>query len=136
MSATTAAASALYRALIRRIDPHIPERLRPLWEHSAGPQTVFFWSPLVKWALVLAALSDCLDRPVERISTPQSASLAATGLIWSRYCVVIKPKNYALMSVNMLVAGTNLGQLGRVAWAKWNGTFPCEEEVQLSVKSL
>ncbi|KAI2809085.1 hypothetical protein RDWZM_003508 [Blomia tropicalis] len=117
------ASTRIYHGLIRTIDPHVPLRLRPLWEHPAGPKTVFFWSPIVKWALVIAAMSDVIDRPVENISASQSASLAATGLIWSRYCVVIKPKNYALMSVNMLVAATNLTQLGRVAYAQVNGSI-------------
>lgn len=99
--------------IIAVVDKRVPQRLRPLWEHPAGPKTVFFYCPIVKWALVIAGFSD-LTRPVENISPSQSASLAATGFIWSRYCLVIIPKNYALMSVNMLVGLSNLAQLGRV----------------------
>jgi hypothetical protein len=40
--------------------------------------------------------------------------LAATGLIWSRYSLVIIPKNYSLLTVNMFVAGTGLMQLSRI----------------------
>jgi uncharacterized protein YjfI (DUF2170 family) len=50
----------------------------------------------------------------------QSASLAATGVVWSRYSLVIIPKNYGLFSVNVFVAGTQIIQLYR-AWA-------CEQE--------
>lgn len=63
-------------------------------------------------ALVLAGLGD-LNRPVEKLSVPQSASLAATGLIWSRYSLVIIPKNYSLFAVNVFVAITSIYQLGR-----------------------
>ena len=42
-------ASAVYRATIKVADRFVPQKLRPLWEHPAGPKTVFFWSPLFKW---------------------------------------------------------------------------------------
>ncbi|OQR68512.1 brain protein 44-like [Tropilaelaps mercedesae] len=106
-------ASAAYRALVGRVDPHVPQRMRPLWEHPAGPKTVFFWAPLFKWCLVLAGLGD-LKRPAEKLSVTQSTALAATGIIWSRYSLVIKPKNYSLFSVNVFVGATGLYQLYRI----------------------
>ena len=45
-----------------------------------------------------------------------AASLAATGLVWTRYSMVIIPKNYPLFSVNFFVALTNVGQLIRIAF--------------------
>lgn len=60
----------------------------------------------------MAGLGD-LNRPAESLSIPQSASLAATGLIWSRYSLVIIPKNYSLFAVNVFVAITSLYQLSR-----------------------
>lgn len=36
------------------------------------------------------------------------------GLIWSRYSMVITPKNYSLFAVNIFVALTGLFQLGRI----------------------
>lgn len=65
-------------------------------------------------SLVVAGLND-LRRPANQLSIGQSLSLAATGLVWSRYSLVIIPKNYALFSVNVFVAGTQLVQLYR-AW--------------------
>lgn len=62
--------------------------------------------------LVIAGIGD-LQRPVENLSIPQSISLAATGLIWSRYSLVIIPKNYSLFAVNVFVAGTQCYQLYR-----------------------
>ncbi|KAF7495236.1 Mitochondrial pyruvate carrier 2 [Sarcoptes scabiei] len=105
--------SIIYRNLVRRIDPLVPAKFRPLWEHEAGPKTVFFWAPAVKWGLVIASLSD-LTRPIDQMSVAQTMSLAATGLIWSRYSLVIIPKNWSLFSVNFFVAITNVTQTFRI----------------------
>ncbi|XP_065089359.1 mitochondrial pyruvate carrier 2-like [Ochlerotatus camptorhynchus] len=106
--------SKIYHGLVNTADRFVPNALRPLWNHAAGPKTVFFWAPVFKWGLVVAGLSD-LRRSPDQLSVSQSASLAATGLIWSRYSLVIIPKNYGLFSVNVFVALTQLAQLYR-AW--------------------
>ncbi|OON13704.1 hypothetical protein X801_10516, partial [Opisthorchis viverrini] len=106
--------SAVYRAVINVVDKGVPSSMRPFWEHPAGPKTVFFWAPTMKWALVIAGIRD-MGRPVEKVSTFQSVALALTGLIWSRYSLVITPKNWNLFSVNIFVAATGLYQLGRKA---------------------
>ncbi|TDG45522.1 hypothetical protein AWZ03_008028 [Drosophila navojoa] len=77
--------------------------MRPFWESPAGPKTVFFWGPLGKWGLVLAGIGDLVKRPPQNVSLNQSGVLATTGLIWSRYSVVIIPKNYSLLAVNLVV---------------------------------
>lgn len=66
-----------------------------------------------KKGLVIAGLAD-INRPAEKLSVTQSTALAATGIIWSRYSLVIKPINYNLFSVNMFVAATGLYQLSRI----------------------
>ncbi|VVC96880.1 mitochondrial pyruvate carrier 2-like [Leptidea sinapis] len=104
--------SKVYKTAVLIADKYVPQKLRPLWEHEAGPKTIFFWAPAFKWGLVMAGLGD-LTRPVETLSIPQSASLAATGIIWSRYSLVIIPKNYSLFAVNVFVAITSLYQIGR-----------------------
>ncbi|KOB73589.1 Light-induced protein-like brain protein 44 [Operophtera brumata] len=104
--------SRLYKSIIVAADRFVPSKLRPLWEHEAGPKTIFFWAPAFKWGLVMAGLGD-LNRPVETLSVPQSVSLAATGIIWSRYSLVIIPKNYSLFAVNVFVACTSLYQVSR-----------------------
>lgn len=63
-------------------------------------------------SLVIAGLGD-LNRPASQLSVGQSASLFATGCIWSRYSLVIIPKNYSLFAVNVFVALTQLVQLTR-----------------------
>ncbi|XP_052119501.1 uncharacterized protein LOC127748754 [Frankliniella occidentalis] len=95
--------SVIYRRSMAYLDKFVPPKYAPLWNHPAGPKTIFFWSPWFKWGLVIAGLSD-VQRPVETVSLSQSAALSVTGLIWSRYCLVITPINYNLCAVNVFVA--------------------------------
>lgn len=48
---------------------------------------------VVQWALVLAGVSD-FARPAEKLSFTQNFALTCTGLIWTRWCTIIRPKNY------------------------------------------
>ncbi|XP_013166199.1 PREDICTED: mitochondrial pyruvate carrier 2-like isoform X2 [Papilio xuthus] len=98
--------SKVYRALISATDKFVPNKLRPLWEHEAGPKTIFFWAPAFKWALVAASVDD-YRRPLDKVSTTQSATLSATGLIWTRYCLVIRPVNYSLSICNFALGVAN-----------------------------
>lgn len=50
-----------------------------------------------QWAVVLAGVSDFF-RPAEKLSLTQNAALTATGFIWTRWCLIIKPKNYLYVS--------------------------------------
>ncbi|XP_030383406.1 mitochondrial pyruvate carrier 2-like [Scaptodrosophila lebanonensis] len=103
MSKGTGPLSTLYNSIINNVGKVVPAPLTPLWESPAGPKTVFFWAPLFKWGLVAAGFSDVLNRPPQNISLNQCAVIATTGLLWSRYSVVIVPKNYSLLSVNVVV---------------------------------
>ncbi|KAG6813693.1 Mitochondrial pyruvate carrier 2 [Tricholoma furcatifolium] len=87
--------------------------------HPAGPKTVFFWAPLMKWCLVAAGLKD-LSRPADKLSASQNLALAATGFIWVRYSFVITPVNYSLAAVNFFVGASGLTQLGRIAHYRMN----------------
>lgn len=68
---------------------------------------------MCKWGLVLASIKD-LARPAELLSAEQAAAIGATGFIYSRFSMVIIPKNYTLLSVNVFVAITQSIQLFRV----------------------
>lgn len=61
---------------------------------------------------MIASIGD-LTRPADQLSVSQSSALLATGLIWSRYALVIIPKNYSLFSVNVFVAITQMYQVYR-----------------------
>ncbi|XP_008433319.1 mitochondrial pyruvate carrier 2b [Poecilia reticulata] len=110
-----AALRASYHRILDRIEHILPAKLRPLYNHPAGPKTVFFWAPMFKWGLVMAGLAD-MTRPADKLSTSQSAVLTATGLIWSRYSLVIIPKNWNLFAVNFFVGSAGASQLYRI----WN----------------
>uniref|UniRef100_A0A915AAS3 Mitochondrial pyruvate carrier n=1 Tax=Parascaris univalens TaxID=6257 RepID=A0A915AAS3_PARUN len=115
-------ASTMYKAICRVGDkfvyPLLPQFAKPAWNHPAGPKTVFFWAPTIKWCLVCAGLAD-LARPASKLSVYQNSALFATGAIWTRYCFVIIPKNLYLASVNFFVCSTGLVQLMRVAHYKY-----------------
>ncbi len=68
----------------------------------------------MKWSLVGAGFGDML-RPANKLSLNQSISLFATGAIWSRYAMVIIPKNYMLFTVNIFLAFVGGQQLARIA---------------------
>ncbi|RDX48059.1 UPF0041-domain-containing protein [Lentinus brumalis] len=88
-------------------------KFQSFMNHPAGPKTVFFWAPMMKWCLVAAGLKD-LSRPAEKLSVSQNLALTATGFIWVRYSLVITPINYSLAAVNFFVGTTGLGQLARI----------------------
>jgi hypothetical protein len=83
-------------------------------DHPAGMKYIHFWAPLMKWSLVGAGFGDML-RPANKLSLNQSISLFATGAIWSRYSMVIVPKNYMLFAVNIFLAFVGGQQLVRIA---------------------
>lgn len=83
----------------------MPENVRHLLGHPAGPFHIHFWAPLAKWLLSISNLMD-YNRPVENVSLSQQSVLCATGLIWARYSTVIIPKNWSLVVVNLALAGT------------------------------
>ncbi|KAF9451297.1 UPF0041-domain-containing protein [Macrolepiota fuliginosa MF-IS2] len=94
-------------------------KFQAFMNHPAGPKTVFFWAPLMKWCLVGAGLKD-LTRPADKLSVSQNLALAATGFIWVRYSLVITPVNYSLAAVNFFVGLSGLSQLGRIAHYQHN----------------
>lgn len=61
---------------------------------------------------MIAGLND-MRRPAELISLEQVFAIGATGFVYSRYSMVIIPKNYTLLSVNVFVAITQSIQLYR-----------------------
>ncbi|EAN30576.1 Mitochondrial pyruvate carrier 4 [Theileria parva strain Muguga] len=91
----------------------LPEKVKTILAHPAGPFTIHFYAPAFKWSISLANLSD-INRPTHLISLPQQLAVTATGLIWSRYSYVIIPRNYNLLSVNFAMALTGLYQISRI----------------------
>lgn len=67
----------------------------------------------LQWGLVIAGAAD-FARPASSLSLSQNAALMCTGLIWTRWCFVIKPRNLFLASVNFLLFCVGLTQSARV----------------------
>ncbi|XP_017265735.1 mitochondrial pyruvate carrier 2b [Kryptolebias marmoratus] len=124
-----AALRASYHRILDKIEHILPAKLRPLYNHPAGPKTVFFWAPMFKWGLVMAGLAD-MTRPADKLSLSQSAVLTATGLIWSRYSLVIIPKNWNLFAVNFFVGSAGLSQLYRIWRYEQEKKSEAKEEAQ------
>jgi mitochondrial pyruvate carrier 2 len=80
---------------VARISRDTMQAAKSFWNHPAGPKTIFFWAPTMKWGITAANIKDF------------------TGLIWCKYSLDIIPKNYNLMSVNVVMAATGLYQLYR-----------------------
>eukprot|EP00922_Rhytidocystis_sp_ex-Travisia-forbesii_P014323 GHVS01021454.1.p1 GENE.GHVS01021454.1~~GHVS01021454.1.p1 ORF type:complete len:163 (+),score=18.67 GHVS01021454.1:51-491(+) len=91
----------------------LPPVFKRILDHPAGPLTIHFWAPSFKWAISIANLSD-INRPVELLSPAQQTAVAATGIIWCRYSMVIIPVNWNLFSVNVAMACTGSYQLYRI----------------------
>ncbi|ETN72352.1 hypothetical protein RB195_007816 [Necator americanus] len=113
----------LYRTLCKIGDkvvyPLLPGFAKASWNHPAGPKTVFFWAPTIKWGLVIAGFAD-LARPANKLSASQNTALMFTGAIWARYSFVIIPVNYYLASVNIFLFITGFVQLCRIAQYRRN----------------
>jgi len=84
-----------------------------IWNSPVGPKTVHFWAPIMKWSIVLAGIAD-LARPAENLSLTQNLALVATGAIWTRWCLIIKPRNVFLATVNFFLLLTGSAQVTRI----------------------
>ncbi|OHW95732.1 UPF0041 domain protein [Colletotrichum incanum] len=80
-----------------------------MWDSPVGLKT----RHNVQWALVLAGVAD-FARPAEKLSLTQNGALTATGLIWTRWCLIIKPKNYLLAAVNFFLGVVGVVQCSRI----------------------
>ncbi|XP_045552770.1 mitochondrial pyruvate carrier 2-like [Salmo salar] len=104
---------ASYHRILYQIELLLPAKLRPIYNHPAGPKTVFFWAPVCKWGLVFAGLAD-RTRPADKLSLSQSGVLMTTGVIWSRWSLVIIPKNWFLFCCKCFLGASGATQLFRI----------------------
>ena len=101
----------LQNALLQRYN--FSPRTRSLLTHPAGPFTIFFWCPFVKWCIVGANITD-LRIPAENLSVNQQIVVVLTGFTWSRNSTVIIPYNLNLALVNFFLGCTGVYQLSRI----------------------
>ncbi|KAF7377645.1 Mitochondrial pyruvate carrier [Mycena sanguinolenta] len=79
--------------------------------HPAGPKTIFFWGPFMRWCLVGASLKD-LTRPADKLSISQNFALSAAGFISARWSFVII---HSFAAANFFVGLSGVAQLARIA---------------------
>ncbi|KAI5464062.1 hypothetical protein BGZ63DRAFT_376822 [Mariannaea sp. PMI_226] len=104
-----------------------------MWESEIGIKTVHFWAPVMKWALVLAGVSD-FARPAEKLSFTQNFALTCTGFIWTRWCLIIKPRNVLLATVNFFLGIVGLVQISRIINYEYSKKDSAIEEVKEEAK--
>jgi len=108
--------------------------LQKLWNSPVGPKTVHFWAPIMKWGLVLAGIAD-LFRPAEKLSLTQNLALMGTGAIWTRWCLIIKPKNIFLATVNFFLFCVGTTQVSRIMfWRSSQKDTPAGHELKEAAK--
>ncbi|KAJ5542811.1 hypothetical protein N7535_005235 [Penicillium sp. DV-2018c] len=103
-----------------------------LWNSPVGVKTVHFWAPVMKWCLVIAGISD-FARPAEKLSLTQNAALMGTGAIWTRWCMIIKPRNVLLAAVNFFLGCVGAVQVTRIfMWqrSQSNSTVEAAKEIE------
>ncbi|KAH7358122.1 hypothetical protein B0T11DRAFT_99955 [Plectosphaerella cucumerina] len=103
-----------------------------MWDSPIGLKTVHFWAPVMKWSIVLAGISDFF-RPAENLSVTQNFALTCTGLIWTRWCLIIKPRNILLATVNFFMGCVGVIQLTRIAMLP-KSTDAAVEDIKEDVK--
>ncbi|KAJ5298280.1 Serine hydrolase FSH [Penicillium atrosanguineum] len=74
-----------------------------------------------QWCLVIAGMAD-FARPAEKLSLTQNAALMGTGAIWTRWCMIIKPRNVLLAAVNFFLGCVGAVQVTRIfMWQRSQG---------------
>ncbi|VWU51977.1 mitochondrial pyruvate carrier protein 1, putative [Hepatocystis sp. ex Piliocolobus tephrosceles] len=74
--------------------------------------SIMFWAPLANWGFVLAGINDLKKLPIF-VSKKMTATLIVYSLLFMRYSLAIKPKNYLLFSchiTNVFIQSCLLGR--------------------------
>uniref|UniRef100_A0A4W5PYS0 Mitochondrial pyruvate carrier n=1 Tax=Hucho hucho TaxID=62062 RepID=A0A4W5PYS0_9TELE len=109
---------ASYHRILNQIELLLPGKLRPIYNHPAGKDMINITG------LVMAGMAD-MTRPADKLSLSQSGVLMVTGVIWSRYSLVIIPKNWGLFFVNGFLGLAGANQLVRIWMAQLICHGPC-----------
>lgn len=88
-----------------------------------------------QWALVMAGVSDFL-RPAEKLSLTQNGALTATGFIWTRWCLIIKPRNILLAAANFFLGFVGIIQVGRILVYQSSQKTTVADEVKEGVEAV
>ncbi|SCO74207.1 mitochondrial pyruvate carrier protein 2, putative [Plasmodium vivax] len=89
---------------------------------DTGILTIHFWAPTFKWSISLANIVD-INRDPKLLSLPQQFGICLTGMLFTRFAYVIRPRNYNLLTRNFFMSLTALYQIARIANYKYNTEY-------------
>ncbi len=83
-----------------------------------GVKTVHFWGPVANSGLVVAAVMD-MSKPPEMISGRMTGVLFFYSMLFSRFAIMVQPRNYLLFACHATNVAVQGYQLSRVLL--WDG---------------
>ncbi|ETW33560.1 hypothetical protein PFTANZ_05687 [Plasmodium falciparum Tanzania (2000708)] len=86
---------------------------------DTGILTIHFWAPTFKWSISLANIAD-INRDPSYLSLPQQIAICLTGLLFTRFAYMIKPRNLNLLTINFFMSMTSFYQISRIGQYKYN----------------
>ncbi|SPJ13064.1 mitochondrial pyruvate carrier protein 2, putative [Plasmodium sp. DRC-Itaito] len=98
---------------------NINESLKKVLVSDTGILTIHFWAPTFKWSISLANLAD-INRDPSYLSLPQQIAICLTGLLFTRFAYMIKPRNLNLLTINFFMSMTSFYQISRIGQYKYN----------------
>ncbi|CXI96857.1 mitochondrial pyruvate carrier protein 2, putative [Plasmodium berghei] len=113
-----------YPNIVPKIKNHIAgcsinNNIKKAFVSDTGLLTIHFWAPTFKWSISLANIAD-INRDPKLLSLPQQFAIGLTGLLFSRFAYVIKPRNINLITINIFMSITAMYQITRIAVYKYN----------------
>ncbi|CDO67168.1 mitochondrial pyruvate carrier protein 2, putative [Plasmodium reichenowi] len=98
---------------------NINESLKKVLVSDTGILTIHFWAPTFKWSISLANIAD-INRDPSYLSLPQQIAICLTGLLFTRFAYMIKPRNLNLLTINFFMSMTSFYQISRIGQYKYN----------------
>eukprot|EP00884_Botryococcus_braunii_P001899 jgi/Botrbrau1/1170/Bobra.0162s0057.1 len=95
--------------------------LKALWNSPTGLKTTHFWGPVANWGFVIAGLADTKKDP-SLISPNMTGAMCVYSLLFMRFALAIKPKNYLLFACHASNEAVQLNQFRR--WYQWQSQQP------------
>merc|ERR1711912_21513 len=72
-----------------------------------------FWGPVANWAIPIAAIADCSNKPADIISIPMTVALCVYSCLFMRFAYMVQPRNWLLFACHFTNEGAQLTQLYR-----------------------
>ncbi|CTQ41470.1 Uncharacterised protein family (UPF0041) [Babesia microti strain RI] len=72
-----------------------------------------FWGPIANWGFVLAGISDLKKNP-DNISKNMSGVLCFYSMLFMRFSIMVKPRNYLLFACHFCNSTIQATQLIRI----------------------